>query len=267
MKTRWFIYLPLLLLVSCIGVSSKPTKAAENREDVNVVKYYTFNVINTYPHSTSSYTQGLQYMDSVMWESTGLEGHSRLMKVDVESGEQEVMATILDTEFGEGLTVWGDSVYMITWQSQKAYIFDRKTGDILDTKTYHGEGWGLTTDGEKLYMSSGNSKITTRDPVSFKRIKDTPITLNGRPVEYLNELEWIEDKIWANVYTLNQIVIINPSTGVVEGVVDLTGILHPEDITDNTDVLNGIAYDNENKRIFVTGKNWNKLFEIEIIER
>ncbi len=259
------IYLALAFSVSCLGLNSKQSSTAKAATPTSV-KYYSYIVKNIYPHSTTSYTQGLQYIDSQMWESTGLEGESRLMRVDLESGEQEVLTQLPDSEFGEGLTVWGDSIFMITWQSQKAYIFDRNSGKIIDNKSYRGEGWGLTTDGERLYMSSGTSKITIRDPYSFKRIEDIQVTLNGQPIEYLNELEWIDGKIWANVYTLNQIVIIDPSTGVIEGVVDLTGILPPSEVSENTDVLNGIAYDEEEKRIFVTGKNWSKLFEIEIVE-
>ncbi len=260
------LYILLFVFSSCIGGNTAQSTTTA-KATAPSTKYYTFVVRNIYPHSTSSYTQGLQYIDSELWESTGLEGQSRLMKVELESGKQEVVAQILDSEFGEGMTVWGDSVFMITWQSNKAYIFDRHSGKVIDTKRYHGEGWGLTTDGEVLYMSSGNSKITLRDPKDFKRIRDIHITLNDQPVEYLNELEWINGRIWANIYTLDQIVIINPESGTVEGVVDLTGILPQSEITEQTDVLNGIAYDPETKRIFVTGKNWSKLFEIDIIER
>ncbi len=259
---RRLLYIFLFIFSSCIGDGT-----TNNTTTAQSVKYYSYIVHNTYPHSTTSYTQGLQYIDSQLWESTGLEGESRLMKVDIESGTTEVVSQILDSEFGEGLTVWGDSVFMITWQSNKAYIFNRTSGEIIDTKKYQGEGWGLTTDGKSLYMSSGDSNITVRNPTTFKRIREIPVTLNNLPVKYLNELEWIEGKIWANVYTLNQIVIIDPQSGVVEGVVDLSGILPLEDITEQTDVLNGIAYDAEGKRVFVTGKNWNKLFEIEIVER
>ncbi len=261
---KLLLYLSLFIFSSCIGGHSTNKTTTVTTSNV---KHYNFVVRNVYPHSTTSYTQGLQYVDSQLWESTGLEGQSRLMKVNLESGETQIVAKIADSEFGEGLTVWGDSVFMITWRSNKLYIFDRASGDVIDIKRYHGEGWGLTTDGKYLYMSSGDSNITVRDPVSFKRIREIPVTFKERPVKYLNELEWIDGKIWANIYTLNQIVIINPYSGVVEGVVDLTGILSPSDVTEQTDVLNGIAYDEKGKRIFVTGKNWNKLFEIEIVER
>ncbi len=231
------------------------------------VIYYTYIIHNVFPHSTTSYTQGLQYINDQMWESTGIEGESRLMRVDKQSGEQEVVYSLPRDEFGEGLTLFGDSLFMITWQSNKAYIFDKNSGAIIDTKRYHGEGWGITTDGEVLYMSSGSANITVRDPQTFERVKEIGVTLDGKPLNYLNELEWIEGRIWANVYTLDQIAIINPTSGKVEGVVDLTGILPRSEITPTTDVLNGIAYNEETKRIYVTGKNWSKLFEIEIIQQ
>ncbi|MFI3292774.1 MAG: glutaminyl-peptide cyclotransferase [Rikenellaceae bacterium] len=265
MKPNKLIYLLLLLLASCIGQPSSATKATPQKHIAP--KYYTYIIRNIYPHATNSYTQGLQYIDSEMWESTGLEGQSRLMKVDLQSGKTDTVATLLDSEFGEGMTLWGDSIFMITWQSNKLYIFDRTSGDVIDTKQYHGEGWGITTDGTELYMSSGSSRITRRNPQTFKRLGEIDVSINGRPLEYINELEWIEGRIWANIYTLDQVVIINPTTGIVEGVVDFSGLLSPEDITDQTDVLNGIAYDEKSGRIFVTGKNWNKLFEVEIVER
>lgn len=188
------------------------------------------------------------------------------MKVDLQSGEQEVIKHLPKDEFGEGMTHFGDSIFMITWQSNRAYIFNAKSGEVINTKSYYGEGWGITTDGERLYMSNGGSKIAIRDPKTFKRTSEIAVTLNGSPINYLNELEWIEGRIWANVYTLDKIVIINPTTGVVEGVINLEGLLPAEDRTPHTDVLNGIAYDAQQKRVFVTGKNWSKLFEIEIIE-
>ncbi len=265
MKPNKFIYLIIILLASCIGQPSVATKTT--KKELATPRYYTYKVNNIYPHATTSYTQGLQYKESQLWESTGIEGESRLMRVDLESGKTDTLATLLDSEFGEGMTLWGDSIFMITWQSNKLYIFDRTSGNVIDTKQYHGEGWGLTTDGVELYMSSGSSRITRRNPHTFKRLGEIDVTLNGRPLEYLNELEWIDGRIWANIYTLNQVAIINPTTGVVEGVIDFSGLLLPEDITSRTDVLNGIAYDEESGRIFVTGKYWNKLFEVEIIER
>ena len=155
--------------------------------------------------------------------------------------------------------------YQLTWLNGRLHTYDRKTLEHLDTHTYKGEGWGLTSDGEKLYMSDGTHSIRILNPATLKQERRFSVTMRGESLQNLNELEWIEGKIWANVYTTNYIVIINPANGVVEGVVDLTGILPETEYDSKTDVLNGIAYDKATKRIFVTGKNWSKLFEIKLI--
>ena len=169
-------------------------------------------------------------------------------------------------EFGEGITVLGDSIYQLTWTNNTVHIYNRE-GKLLKDVHYPGEGWGLTSDGEKLYMSNGSSQIYRIDPDGFRREGSVTVTLRGEPVNYINELEWIDGRIWANVYTTDYVMIINPETGVVEGVVDFSGLLPAEDTFDDTDVFNGIAYDAATGRIFVTGKRWNKLFEVEIVKR
>ena len=161
----------------------------------------------------------------------------------------------------------GDKIYQLTWQNGVMHIYDRKTLRQIDQRKYKGEGWGLTTDGESLYMSDGTPDIRVLDPQSLALKRRIAVTCNGESLPYLNELEWIEGKIWANVYTTDRVLIIDPKTGVVEGMIDFTGLLKDEDVSDNTDVFNGIAYDAETKGIFVTGKNWNKLFEVEIVKR
>jgi glutamine cyclotransferase len=161
----------------------------------------------------------------------------------------------------------GDKIYQLTWLNGKMHTYDKATLRHLATHTYKGEGWGLTSDGEKLYMSDGTNYIRVLNPETMAQERRFGVTLRGESLQYLNELEWIDGKIWANVYTTNYIVIIDPATGVVEGVIDCEGLLSDEDITTRTDVLNGIAYDAATKRIFVTGKRWNKLFEIEIVKR
>lgn len=256
--------LSMALASSCAG-----GRASQKRPTHEVVtpKYYTYVVRNTYPHAKDSYTQGLQFIDGELWESTGERGQSRLMKVDITTGKTSLIATLPDSEFGEGLTVLGDTVFYLTWQEHKVHLYDRTNHKAIGSFRYSGEGWGLTSDGTKLFMSNGTEYINTLDPTTFARRHSTAVTIKGEPLQYLNELEWIDGKIWANVYTTDQIAIIDPTTGVVEGVVDLTGLLPDDDRDASTDVLNGIAYDAATKRIFVTGKNWNKLFEIEIIER
>ena len=229
--------------------------------------FYTYRVVAEHPHLTTSYTQGLQFIDGQMWEGTGQHGESRLQKIDLTTGRATVVATLPRSEFGEGITVLGDRVYQLTWMNNVVHIYDRATGKRIKDIRYSGEGWGLTTDGEMLYMSNGSSRITRLDPDSFSRRSAITVTLRGEPINYLNELEWIDGRIWANVYTLDQILVINPQTGVVEGVVDLRGLLPESERTPSTDVLNGIACDPETGRIFVTGKNWSKIFEIEIFEK
>lgn len=252
------------LLVSCGG---SRTRAARTAEPPAEPKQYTYTVLNTYPHSTQSYTQGLQFADGMLWEGTGQHGQSVLRKTDLATGRTEVVARLPRSEFGEGITLLDGKVYQLTWQSNKAYVWDAATGEKMREYRYPGEGWGLTTDGRLLYMSDGSEYIHTVDPATFRRLGSTAVTLAGAPVKMLNELEWIDGRIWANVYMTDQIVIIDPATGVVEGIIDLTGLLPAEEVGPETDVLNGIARDPDTGRIFVTGKNWDKIFEIEIHER
>lgn len=254
----------LLILTSCGGNQSRTSAQTQQPES----KEYTYSVIKVYPHLRTSYTQGLQYADGTMWEGTGQEGESVVQRIDLETGNADVFARLPHSDFGEGITILGDKLYQLTWLSNKAYVYDLGSGKKTAEFRYAGEGWGLTTDGEKLYMSNGSADIYILNPETFKREKRITVTHKGRPVKDLNELEWIEGKIWANVYTSWNIVIIDPATGIVEGIVDLHGILPKEDIVrGQTDVLNGIAYDADTKRIFVTGKRWNKLFEIKIREK
>ena len=243
------------------AASQQPSGATQ----ANELQLYTYKVMATFPHSRTSYTQGLQIVDGELWEGTGEYGTSRILRVDLASGKALQSRANSADEFGEGITVLGDKIYQLTWTNGKLHVYDRKTLKRLATHTYKGEGWGLTTDGEKLYMSDGTSTIRILDPATLKQVGSFKVTLQGQTLNLLNELEWINGKIWANVYTTDQIVIINPKNGVIEGIIDLRGILPAREYDNRTDVLNGIAYDKATKRIFVTGKNWSKLFEIKII--
>ena len=270
MKMTPILLLSAILLTACGGPAARTKHSVETTQRTATVepKEYTYRIVATYPHSTTAYTQGLFYSDGVLWEGTGQHGGSVVQKIDLATGKTQVLGKLPRSEFGEGIARIGDKLYQLTWQSNTAHVYDLAKGfEKIRNHRYPGEGWGLTTDGGKLYMSNGSANIYTVDPETFRREKHTTVTYKGAPVEYLNELEWIDGKIWANVYTTDQIVIIDPATGIVEGVVDLTGILPESEVSETTDVLNGIAYDAETKRIFVTGKNWSKLFEIEIIEK
>ena len=260
MKRIVTILIAFATLVSCGGVRKK----SATPQAVEPL-FYTYEVVAEHPHLRTSYTQGLQFVDGELWEGTGEYGRSQLLRTDLATGKVLQSKKISKEEFGEGITVLGDKIYQLTWLNGKLHIYDRATLKHLSTHTYKGEGWGLTSNGEKLYMSDGTNYIRVINPETMKQEHRISVTLRGESLSYLNELEWIEGKIWANVYTTNHIVIINPENGVIEGVVDLSGILPTSEYDSRTDVLNGIAYDKATKRIFVTGKNWSKLFEIKLI--
>ena len=260
MKRIVTILIAFAVLVSCGGVRKK----SATPQAVEPL-FYTYEVVAEYPHLRTSYTQGLQFIDGEMWEGTGEYGRSQLLRTDLASGKVLQSKKLSKEEFGEGITVLGDKIYQLTWLNGKLHTYDKATLRHLATHTYKGEGWGLTTDGEKLYMSDGTNYIRVLNPETLAQERRLGVTLRGESLQYLNELEWIDGKIWANVYTTDHIVIINPENGVVEGVVNLSGILPEKERDYKTDVLNGIAYDKATKRIFVTGKNWSKLFEIRVI--
>ena len=262
MKRIVTILIAFATLVSCGGVR-KQTSVSQSVEPL----FYTYEVVAEYPHQRTSYTQGLQFVDGELWEGTGEYGHSQLLRTDLATGKVLQSKKLSKEEFGEGITVLGDKIYQLTWLNGKLHIYDKATLRHLATHTYKGEGWGLTTDGEKLYMSDGTNYIRVLNPKTLAQERRFGVTLRGQSLQNLNELEWIDGKIWANVYTTDYIVIINPENGAVEGVVDLSGILPASEQDSKTDVLNGIAYDATTKRIFVTGKNWSKLFEIRVISQ
>ncbi len=227
---------------------------------------YGHRVVATYPHDRRHYTQGLLWHDGYLYESTGLEGHSALFKIDPASG-RALKTERLDRElFGEGLALLDGKFYLLTWQNNRALVYDAETFEKTGEFGYAGEGWGLATDGRYLYMSDGSEKIHVIDPDGFRRLRTIEVYTDRSKVPYINEMEWIDGELWANVYMTDTIVRIDPRTGVVTGVVDMGGLLSEADVDSTTDVLNGIAYDARGGRIFVTGKNWNKLFEVSIVK-
>ncbi len=266
MNTKTLLVLPAALLLACGGRSAR-ADADTTAAPESAPTRYTYRVVASYPHPADAYTQGLFYADGILWEGTGQYGQSLVRKTDLATGRSQTVARLPRSQFGEGIALLGDKLYQLTWQANTCHVYDAATLQKLAEFRYPGEGWGLTADGEKLYMTDGSARIHTLDPATFRREKRITVTLEGRPVDYLNEIEWIEGKIWANVYTSDLIVIIDPATGRVEGVVDLTGLLPEELRGPETDVLNGIAYDAAEKRIFVTGKNWSRIFQIELIEQ
>lgn len=228
---------------------------------------YSYQVIKEYPHDRAAYTQGLQFDEGVLYEGTGNYGTSSLRKVNLETGEVLQIRNLEQTLFGEGITVMGNRIYQLSYKSQVGFIYDKSSFEQIQKVYYQNrEGWGLTHNGEELIMSDGTNILFFLDPEMFTVNRQLEVYDHRGPANSLNELEYIEGKIWANRYYTDEIVIIDPESGKVEGRIDLKGILKTSDRKPSTDVLNGIAWDREGKRIFVTGKYWPKLFEIRIME-
>jgi glutamine cyclotransferase len=226
----------------------------------------SYKVIATYPHDPKAFTQGLQYLNGSLYEGTGLPGESSIRKVNLTTGAVLKIQPVSSIYFGEGITVLGNRLFELTWQNGVAFAYDANTFQTMDTFHYSGEGWGLTYDGKRLVMSDGTSALRFLDPVTFRELSRIQVRDGSRPVADLNELEYIEGEIWANVWQTERVARIDPRSGQVNSWVDFTGLLKPADRTPETDVLNGIAYDAQRKRIFVTGKRWPKLFQIQVVE-
>jgi glutamine cyclotransferase len=258
---RKTLLLTLLLTVS--GCSSNQTIGTTAGQTPT----YTYEVRHVYPHDPTAFTQGLIFRDGILWESTGLNGESSLRKVELETGRVLKKIDVPRQFFAEGMTVFRGRVYQLTWQAQKGFIYDPDTFQKLSEFAYTGEGWGLTHDNDYLIMSDGTNRIRFLDPATFETKRTLSVSLNGRPVVELNELEYVKGEIYANVWQTDRVLRIDPQTGAVLGVVDLTGLLPAADRTPATDVLNGIAYDEANDRLFVTGKLWPKLFDIRLVRR
>lgn len=229
------------------------------------IPLYTFEVVNTFPHDTAAFTQGLLYDGGFLYESTGLYGQSSLRKVELATGKVLQIKNLDARYFGEGITIRGKEIIQLTWQNHKGFIFDKHTFDLLGDFDVGAEGWGMTTDGKRIITSDGTSTLRFLDPGSFEELEAITVQDNGLPVNNLNELEYVNGLIYANVWKSDNIAIIDPGTGRVKGWVDLKGILPAEREGKPVDVLNGIAYDSAGKRIFVTGKLWPYVFEIQLV--
>lgn len=248
-----FIYI-FLLSVICAACGEK------------AVKEYTVEVIETYPHDTESYTQGLFFHEGQMYESTGMRGRSTFRKVDMTTGRPLRRLDFDKSYFVEGSVIWKNNLYILTWESKVAFVYDAETLEYKSSWRYPREGWGITTDGKNLIASDGSATLYFMDE-NFALERRLIVKYEDRPVRWLNELEYINGKIWANVYMSDEIVIINPKDGRVEGIIDCRGLLAKEKRTPDTDVLNGIAYNPEDGKIYITGKNWPELYEIRLIEK
>ena len=232
---------------------------------VHAVEQYGYEVVHTYPHDRTAFTQGLLYLEGHLYESTGLVSKSSIRRVELSTGKVEQMATIAAPYFGEGIVNWKDRLIALSWQHQVGWVFDLRKFTVRSEFRYAGEGWGLTQDGRRLIMSDGTSVLRLLDPETLRQIGRIEVTYEGKPLRNLNELEWVKGEIYANVWQTDFIVRINPADGHVVGVVNLKGLLSERDRRESdADVLNGIAYDAKNDRLFVTGKRWPKLFEIRL---
>jgi glutamine cyclotransferase len=243
-----------LLIASLCLITLAPLFAAD-----------TYQIVHTYPHDQQAYTQGLFYLDGHLYESTGLNGQSSLRVEDLETGRILQLRDVPSKYFAEGLAPWGNTLIQLTWQDHVALVYDRSTLHFLHTLPYDGEGWGLTADDKEMILSDGTASLRFLDPSTFKVLRRVTVTDHGRPVDQLNELEFIHGEIYANIWHSDRIARIAPATGKVLGFIDLTGLLPANRRSSPEAVLNGIAYDSTHDRLFVTGKLWPSLFEIHVI--
>ncbi|MDT4952715.1 MAG: glutaminyl-peptide cyclotransferase [Acidobacteriota bacterium] len=231
------------------------------------VPTYTYEVVNSWPHLTTHFTQGLVYYDGHLYESTGQYGSSLLCRLDLKTGKVEKKVDVEREYFAEGMTILGDKIYQLTWQAHKGFVYDLKKFDRLAEFGYEGEGWGLTNDTHSLILSDGTNKIRFLDPQSFRVLRSIEVYDHEQPLMELNELEYIKGEIYANIWHSDKVVRIDPASGKILAWIDLAGLRRPEDGGNEDNVLNGIAYDEKNDRLFVTGKRWSKLYEIRLVKK
>jgi glutaminyl-peptide cyclotransferase len=251
-----------LALVLSLTLACAPATVAQRRP----APVYSYKVVATFPHDTSAFTQGLVFADGQLYESTGLNGESTLRRVDFATGKTLQRIDVPKQYFAEGLALVGDELLQLTWRHHLGFVYDRRTFKQKRTFTYDTEGWGLAYDGtSRLVMSDGSDTLTFLDPKSFKATTRLRVRDAGRPITNLNELEWIEGEIWANVWMTDRIARISPNTGEVSAWVDLASLWPArERPAPGEQVLNGIAYDKATRRIFITGKKWPRLYQITV---
>jgi len=261
----------LLALIAAACGDDRPrtverdTSRAEVRKAPSRTPVYRFEVVNAWPHDTGAFTQGLLFHDGALYESTGLEGKSSLRRVAIETGAVEKQIDLPADVFAEGLALHGDRLYQLSWRNHVGFVYDLRTFELKRRFEFYSEGWGLTSDGRRLYMSDGTNVLRVLDPDSLRVERTIPVFDGDVPVSQLNELEWIDGEIWANVWKSDRVVRIDPQSGRVTAFVDLKGLLPPQDERPGIDVLNGIAWDRGTNRIWVTGKLWPRLFEIRVV--
>jgi len=254
----------VLVLLALTALNCQTGTVANLPENGSATLKYSYDVINTWPHDTAAYTQGLVFQDGKLLESTGQEGRSSLRRVELNTGKVLQQVNVPPPYFAEGLTLLKGKLYQLTWQHQRGFIYDAWTFEKIGEFSYSGEGWGLTNDGESLILSDGTNRLRFLNPDNFQVRRSISVLDQRTAVTDLNELEYVHGEIYANVWHQDRIARIDPQTGRVSAWVDLTGLLKPREVTDVDAVLNGIAYDETSERLFVTGKLWPKLFEIRL---
>lgn len=270
---RLFVIVGVILLALAGALLFYTYSPKTHEGAVSVVKIsqeipvYGYKVLRTFPHDPQAFTQGLvYYKDNILYEGTGMWGESSLRKVELETGKVLQIHRLPSEIFGEGIVLWEDKIIQLTWQHRKGFVYDRETFTLLREFSYPTEGWGITHDGSRLIMSDGSATLFIWDPETLQEIGRIEVRDDKGPVVRLNELEYIHGLIYANVWQTDRIAIIQPTDGRVVGWIDLTGLLAPEDRHARVDVLNGIAYDVQGDRLFVTGKYWPKLFQIQLTQ-
>jgi len=253
-----------LALFVCAAVPFVPIKAA--------VPEYTATIVKTYPHDPAAFTEGLLYHNGFLYESTGGDSGSSIRQVELNTGKVVRQRNLDANYFGEGIVIWKNRLIELTWKNEIGFIYDVRTFNLRSDFHYPGQGWALTRDTSHLIMSDGTSDLRVLDPDSLTEIRRIHVTCEGHDIRNINELEWVKGEIYANIWQTNRIARIDPKTGHVVGWIDLTGLLSPADSEgfdpdDAPEVLNGIAYDAEHDRLFVTGKLWPKLFEIKLVKK
>ncbi len=255
------LFLVALIMVGLLS-SAVALVLLSNWQAASPARQYTYRIINVYPHDEDAFTQGLVFENGFLYESTGLYGESTLRRVELETGKVIELLSLPDQYFGEGITVLNDRIIQLTWLSNKGFVYGVHSFELMQEFNYPTQGWGITHDGIQLMMSDGTAILHFIDPITFEKVTEVNV-YDKAPVTELNELEYIQGKIYANVWKEEKIAIINPQTGKVEGWVDMSGLRNLEN--QNPGVLNGIAYDSKEDRIFVTGKRWAQVFEIELV--
>ncbi len=261
-------YLLLAALATTVSCAAYPkAEDDEQRTAPRSTPTYTFTILNAYTHDRDAFTQGLAFENGTLYEGTGLYGKSSLRRVELKTGNVLQVYKLPDEYFGEGITIFRDTIIQLTWRSNTGFVYDKNSLEVLRNFTYETEGWGITHDEKRLIMSDGTSTLYFLDTDTFRTIGHIQVYDNDKPVDNLNELEYIDGQIYANVWRTDSIAIIDPHSGRVTGWIDLSGILPPQIDDMAVDVLNGIAYDVTNGRLFVTGKLWPRLFEIELVTK